>query len=164
MIIEKDKVVQFHYRLSEAGNENFEDSHSGDPIAYLHGHNGMLPGLEAAMAGKQAGDNFSITLEPEKAYGLRHENAIQRVSPKHIYNPQKKKINYKPGMVIQLNTSHGLQDVVVVKAGLKSLDVDINHPLAGKTLTFDIEIVDVRDASDEEIAHGHAHGVGGHHH
>jgi len=164
MLIEKDKVVQFHYCLSEPGNENFEDSRKGDPIAYLHGHNGMLPGLEEAMAGKQAGDTFSITLEPEKAYGPRNEGATQRVSPKHVYNPQKKKIKFKPGMVIQLNTNNGPQDVVVIKAGLKSLDVDINHPLAGKTLTFDIEIVDVRDATDEEVSHGHAHGVGGHQH
>jgi len=158
----------FHYQLSEPDQEIIEDSRGDkgdrDPVVFLHGHNGMLKGLEEAMLGKQKNDQFTITLPPEQAYGAVQENAQQRVSIKHIVNPSKKKIKYKPGMVVHVNTANGPREVVVVKVGLKNIDVDANHPLAGKTLTFDLEILDVRDASAEEIAHGHVHGVGGHQH
>ena len=161
MLIEDNKVVSFHYCLSEDGKDVLEDSRAGNPMVYLHGHKGMLPGVEEAMTGKKAGDNFSITLEPEKAYGAIQENAIQRVSIKHVINPGKKKVKYKAGMKVQLNTQEGPRDVMIVKAGLKNLDVDTNHPFAGKTLKFDLEVLDVRDANEEEIAHGHVHGEGG---
>jgi len=164
MLIEVNKVVSFHYKLTDSEQAILEDSNQGNPMVYLHGHKGMLPGVEEAMEGKKAGDKFSVTLEPEKAYGEVRENAVQRVSVKHVINPGKKKVKYKTGMMIQLNTQEGPRDVVVVKAGLKTLDVDTNHPFAGKTLVFDLEIVDVRDASAEEIAHGHVHGEGGHQH
>lgn len=170
MLIEKEKVVTFHYQLTETDQDVIEDSHDGDPLVFLHGHNAVLKGLEEAMVGKQKDDQFTITLSPEQAYGSVQENAHRRVSLKHIVpsskNPSKKasnkKIKYKPGMVVQVNTADGPREVVVVKVGLKNIDVDTNHPLAGKTLTFDIEIIDVRNASEEEIAHGHVHGVGGH--
>lgn len=163
MLIEQNKVVTFHYRVREPGHEVIEDSHDdNDPAVYLHGHQGMVSGLEAALAGKKVGDMFSVTLSPEQAYGHRRSDALQRISVKHINGG--KKAQYKPGMVVQVNTSEGLREVVVVKAGLKTVDVDTNHPLAGKTLEFDIEVIDVRDASAEEIAHGHVHGAGGHHH
>ena len=87
---------------------------------------------------------------------------MQRVSIKHVVSRGVKK--FKPGMVVQVNTEHGPRDVRVVKAGLKTLDVDTNHPLAGRTLVFEIDIVNVRDATAEELAHGHAHGEGGHQH
>ena len=161
MLVEENKVVSFHYCLTEDGKDILEDSHDGDAMVYLHGHKSMLPGVEDAMAGKKAGESFSVTLAPENAYGEVQENAIQRVSIKHVFNQGKKKVKYKAGMRVQLNTQDGPRDVVVVKAGLKTLDVDTNHPFAGKTLKFDIEVVDVRDASEEEIAHGHAHGAGG---
>lgn len=163
-MVEADKVVTFHYRLSEPGQEVFEDSRHGQPVTYLHDHHGLLQGLEDALAGKKTGDTLEVTLRPEEAYGPRRDDAKQRVSIKYVYNPSNKKIIYKPGMVVQLNTKDGLQSVVVIKAGLKSLDVDINHPLAGKILVFSIEVMDVRIATADEIAHGHAHGVGGHHH
>lgn len=160
MQISTDKVVSFHYRLSEAGGEPFENSHDSHPVLYLHGHRGMLPGLEEALEGKQAGDNLSVTLSPEKAYGKRREGAQQRVARKHVLTKGK----LKPGMVVQIRTDHGPQEATVIKMGLKNVDVDSNHPLAGKTLTFEVDIVDVRDATAEELAHGHAHGVGGHQH
>lgn len=163
MIIEKDKVVSFHYRLSEPGSEVLENSHKGSSMVYLHGHNGMLIGLEEALAGKKAGDNFTAVIEPKKAYGEVRQNAVQRVSIKHVIK-SKKKTKYKAGMIVQINSAEGPRDVVVVKAGLKNLDVNTNHPFAGKTLQFEIEVVDVRDASADEISHGHAHGVGGHQH
>jgi FKBP-type peptidyl-prolyl cis-trans isomerase SlyD len=164
MLIAADKVVSFHYRLSEPGREVVEDSHDDDPIVYLHGHNSMLAGLEEALTGKQAGDKFTVTLPPEKAYGARRGDAVQRISVKHVLNPGKKKLTYIPGMVVQVNTGQGSREVTVVKAGLKTIDVDTNHPMAGKTLNFEVEVVEVRDATDEEIEHGHAHGAGGHHH
>lgn len=163
MKVEKDKVVSIHYRLSEAGNL-LEDSKQTQPIVYLHGHNGIFPALEEALVGKECGDKVSVTLTPDQTYGERNENAIQRVSLKHIVNQGKKKQKYTPGMIVYLNTKDGPQPAVVVKAGLKNLDVDINHPFAGKTLDFDVEIADVREASAEEIAHGHVHGEGGHQH
>jgi len=161
--VEKDKVVSIHYRLSEKGAEMLEETKENDPYLYLHGHNALLPALEEELIGKTSGDKVSITLEPEQAYGERKEDAIQRVTLKHIVNSKKIK-KFRPGMVVQVNTQEGPREVVVVKAGLKTVDVDINHPYAGKTLTFDIDINDVRDAQPEEISHGHAHGPGGHQH
>ncbi|GAA5316703.1 MAG: peptidylprolyl isomerase [Candidatus Pelagadaptatus aseana] len=160
MNIEKDKVVSFHYTLNEPGGEIFENSKDSTPVLYLHGHGSMLPGLEEAVAGKSAGDLVEVTLAPEKAYGQRKEGAIQRVPKKHLLTKGK----LAPGMIVEVNTEHGPQDAMVVKVGLKNVDIDANHPLAGKTLVFNIEVVEVRDATAEELDHGHAHGVGGHQH
>ena len=165
MQITKNSVVSFHYQLSEPGQTQIiEDSYQVSPVVYLHGHVGIFPAIEKALEGKQIGDKVSITLEPEEAYGHRTKDAIQRISINHVVNRSKKKIKYKPGMLIHINTKDGPQPAIVVKAGLKTLDVDINHPLAGRTLQFDIEVVDIREASEEEITHGHVHGEGGHHH
>ena len=164
MLIAADKVVTFHYRLSEPGQDVIEDSRDGQPVVYLHGHAGMLAGLEAALTGKQVGDQFTVTLSPDMAYGPRRDDAAQRISVKHVINPANKKVIYKPGMVIQVNSDEGPREVTVVKAGLKTLDVDTNHPMAGRTLQFEIEVLGVRDASEEEIAHGHVHGADGHQH
>ena len=112
------------------------------------------------MAGKQAGDCFSVTLKPDQAYGYRREDAVQRIPIKQL----SRRKNLKPGAVVTVQTSQGPLDVTVIKAGKFMVDVDANHPLAGRTLTFDIDIVEVRDATEEELAHGHAHGDGGHHH
>ena len=161
MLIQANKVVSFHYTMREFEGEVLESSEGSDPLLYLHGHKSMLPGIEEAIEGKQTGDQFSVDLEPEKAYGLRQqENAIQRVPIKHMKFDGK----LKPGKVAQVNTKDGLREVSVVKVGKFNADVDINHPLAGKKLTFNITVVNVRDATSEELSHGHAHGVGGHQH
>ena len=164
MLIEANTVVTFHYGMSEPGHDIIDDSRRSSPVVYLHGYQGMLKGLEDAMACKQAGDRLTVTLPPEQAYGPRHEGSQQRISIKHVINDSGKKMTYKPGSVVQLNTEHGLRPAMVLKVGLKTLDVDTNHPLAGKTLTFDVEIIGVRAATPEEIAHRHVHGDGGHHH
>lgn len=164
MLIEANKVVSLHYRFSEAGHDVVEDRRGGAPVVYLHGHRGMLKGLEDALAGKKAGDTFNRHTVTGTGVWSAAEDSVQRISIKHLINPGKKKIHYKPGMMVQVNTAEGPRNVVVVKAGLKTVDIDTNHPLAGKTLVFDIEVVDVRDATAEEIAHGHVHGEGGHHH
>lgn len=163
MVIDNDAVVTIHYRLSEPGGDMIEESHGREPLVYLHGHRGLLGGVEAALAGKQAGDRVSVTLPPEQAYGLRNDQAITRVPKSHVVGDAKNRV-YKPGMVVRVNADDHARAVVVVKVGLKMLDVDANHPLAGRTLTFDLEVVEVRPASAEEVAHGHVHGTGGVHH
>lgn len=163
MKIEKNTVVQFHYRLREdQGSTELENSHGGSPIAYLHGHHNIIRGLEKAMLGKEQGDVFSASVSAEEGYGKRVEGSQQRVPIKHLII--KKNAKLKPGMVVSIQTDQGAQQATVIKAGKFNVDVDTNHPLAGKTLNFDVEIIDVREASAEEIAHGHAHGVGGHQH
>lgn len=159
MKIEKNKVVTFHYKLRDEGTE-LEHSHGEDPMLFLFGHRGLISGLEEAMSGRQSGDTFSVTLPPEKAYGHRSNDAVQRVPIKQLGTRKK----LKPGDVVAVNTSKGPLDVTIIKAGKFMADVDANHPLAGRTLTFDVDIVDVRDATDEELSHGHAHGAGGHRH
>ncbi|MDG2072069.1 MAG: hypothetical protein P8J55_10220 [Pseudomonadales bacterium] len=108
---------------------------------------------------KAAGDELSVTLSPAQAYGLRLQNSVQRVPIKHLVTKHKR---YQPGMVVQVNAENGVRDVVIIKVGKFNVDVDTNHPLAGKTLTFNIAIQEVRAATAEEIAHGHSHGVHGH--
>ncbi len=162
MQIERDSVVVFHYRLSEEGGEEMESSHGGDPIAALQGHGNIIAGLDAGLVGKSEGDVFSVTVRPEQAYGVRREDASQRIPIKHLTVHDRKKL--KPGMTVGVNTEKGVRHVVVSKVGRFNVDVDTNHPLAGKTLVFDIEIVTVRAASEEELSHGHVHGVGGHAH
>lgn len=160
MHIGPNTVATFHYTLRDEQGEEMETSRGSEPTAYLHGAGNIITGLEEKLAGKSAGDVLSVTVKPEKAYGLRREGQTQRVPIKHLIYTGK----LRAGDVVQLNTSEGRKAVTVIKAGRHSADLDTNHPLSGLTLTFDIEILDVRDASDEEIAHGHAHGIGGHQH
>ena len=160
MPISKDSVVSFHYRLARDDGAILEDSHGAEPLAYLHGHGNIIQGLESAMSGRAVGDNFTTTIAPEQAYGLRDNDAVARVQMKYVLT----KGPLTPGMVIAVNTKHGPRQVQVIKPGKFVVDVDTNHPLAGAALTFDVEIVDVRAATSEELAHGHVHGAGGHHH
>lgn len=160
MQIENNRVVSFHYRLTDADGELLEDSHGSEPVAYLHGHANIIDGLEQAMAGRAAGDSFTATIAPEQAYGLRRPDAVQRVPMKAVLTPGK----LVAGQTIAVNTGQGPRHVRVVKPGKFMVDVDTNHPLAGVTLTFAIDVVEVRAATDEELAHGHVHGAGGHHH
>lgn len=160
MQITRDTVATFHYTLSNDASEELETSRDGEPTAYLHGANNIITGLESALEGTSSGDKLTVTLQPEEAYGDRDPKRQQRVPVKHLVFKGK----LRPGMVVQLNTGDGMRPVSIVKAGRHSADIDTNHPLAGQALLFDIEILDVRAATAEEIAHGHAHGVGGHQH
>lgn len=160
MKVEKNTVVLFHYRLTDDSGVEIESNTETEPTAYLHGHGGIIAGLEKAMAGRESGESFQVTVPPEDAYGPRKPDAMQRLPIKHLLGAKR----WKPGMIAQVQTSQGRRHVMVAKVGHKFADVDTNHPLAGRTLTFDITISEVRVASAEEIAHGHAHGVGGHHH
>ena len=158
MKITKDSVVQFNYTIKDEQGETIESS--TEPMAYLHGHNNMIVGVEKALDGKEKGEKFTVTLAPEDTYGERQEDAVQRVPAKHL---QGAKV-WKAGMTAVINTEQGQRHVTVLKVGKFMITVDLNPPLAGKTLTFDLDVVDVRAASEEEVAHGHAHGAGGHHH
>lgn len=161
MKIQANAVVSFHYELSEPNSDFREDSHGDHPVAYLHGHGNILPALEQALLDKQAGDTVTVTLPPAQAYGERRDDAIQRIPMKHLrFNGSKP----KAGDIAFIETKEGMRQVTVIKPGLKMADVDSNHPLAGKTLCFQISIIAVREATQEELDHGHAHGDGGHHH
>jgi len=158
MAITKDSVVSFHYVVSEAGQQ-LETSRDGDPVLYLHGHQNMLDGVEELLDGKAKGDTVEAQLPPEKTYGEFIEGQKLRVPVKHIVGGKKRKL--KVGDTVAVNTAQGVAEMTVLKVGLKNVDVDANHPFSGKTLDFALEVVDVRDATAEEIAHGHAHGKGG---
>ena len=159
MKIEKDRVVRFHYTVSETGQEPVESSREGEPLAILFGHGNIIPGLEKAMDGHEAGDTFSADVVAADAYGERRPDLTQRVPKKHFG-----KQRLAAGEQVVLTTNFGPRPVTVQKVGMSVVDVDLNHPMAGKDLDFDIEIVEVREASEEEIAHGHVHGDGGHAH
>lgn len=160
MQIENNKVVSFHYQLKEVDGDYTEDSRGGNPMLYLHGHRGILPGLEDAMAGRDVGESFSIVLSPEKAYGPRNEKGIQRVPKKHLVDVKVPVV----GKIVSVNTPKGAVRATIVKLGRHSVDIDTNHPLAGKSLEFEVEVIEVREASMEEVTHRHAHGPGGHSH
>lgn len=160
MKIEKNSVVRFHYSVSEPGQEALESSQqAGDPLAILIGHGNIIPGLEKAMMGREAGERFGVDVSAADAYGERRDGMIQRVPKKH-FNGEK----LHQGMQVVLNTNFGPRAVTIEKIGASVVDVDLNHPMAGKDLHFDVEIVEVRAASDEEVEHGHVHGEGGHAH
>ena len=158
--IDADSVVTFHYTLKGDDGAQIESSVGKDPVIYMHGHANIVPGLEQEMTGRQGGDKFSATVAPEHAYGPHDPNAVQRVPIKHLATRGK----IVPGQMVAVNTRQGVRHARAVKVGHFNVDLDLNHPLAGKTLVFDIEIVDVRAATKEELEHGHAHGPGGHGH
>jgi FKBP-type peptidyl-prolyl cis-trans isomerase SlyD len=160
MQIAANAVASFHYVLKDDAGAELESSAGSDPMTYLHGHGSLLPGLESALAGKTAGDAFTVTLAPADAFGELKADSEQRVPISHLKGASK----WQPGMQAVIHTQHGHQQVTVVKVGHTMATVDTNHPMAGKTLIFDVEVVEVREASPEELSHGHAHGPGGHHH
>ena len=159
MKIAKDSVVRFHYTVSEAGQEPIETSKDREPLAILIGHGNIIPGLENAMQDREAGESFGVDVAAADAYGERRDGLSQRVPKKHFQGAK-----LEPGMQVVLNTNFGPRAVTVEKVGMTTVDIDLNHPMAGKDLHFEIEVVDVREATAEEIEHGHVHGDGGHEH
>ncbi|MBB3227223.1 FKBP-type peptidyl-prolyl cis-trans isomerase SlyD [Luteibacter sp. Sphag1AF] len=150
----KDKVISFHYTLGVDGNQVESSKDAGEPLWILLGHGQLIPGLEAGLEGKSAGDSFDVEITPEQGYGPRQEGMTQRVPKKFFQNGAKLKV----GDSTVLSLKEGGQRVVVVqKVGMSVIDVDLNHPMAGKTLNFHVDVVSVRDASEEEVQHGHAH-------
>ncbi|HWK53858.1 MAG TPA: peptidylprolyl isomerase [Hyphomicrobiales bacterium] len=160
MQITRNSVAQFHYVLKDVDGATLESSEGGEPMTYLHGHDGLLPGLEKALEGKSSGDQFSVTIPPADAFGEPREDSELRIPLSQLQGAKK----WEPGMQAIIHTPQGHQQVTVLKVGHTMATVDTNHPMAGKTLHFDVSVVDVREASAEELTHGHAHGPGGHHH
>ena len=155
-IVEKDAVASVHYTgtLPESG-EVFDTSEGRDPLSFLVGHQQMIPGFEEELMGAEKGERRTFTLEPERAYGEKIAEAVQQI-PAEMFGD----ITPEPGMTLMSDV--GPFNVVSVEGD--TVTVDFNHKLAGETLQFSVEVVDVRAATEEEIAHGHAHGPGGHHH
>lgn len=160
MQITKHSVVQFNYKISELDGTEVDNNFDKTPAAYLHGHDNMMPGIEKALEGKSVGDSFTVELPAAETFGEIQQDAQQRVPIKHLHGAK----TWKAGMTAVVQTEHGQHEVTVLKVGKFMATVDINHPHAGKTLNFELKVVDVRAASEEEIQHGHAHGAGGHHH
>ncbi|MFT3904984.1 MAG: peptidylprolyl isomerase [Steroidobacteraceae bacterium] len=156
MQIAKNTVVQIHYTLKNDAGEVLDTSSGSDPLTYLQGHGNLIPGLEAALEGRSAGEQAEVTVAPEQAYGVRDDELIQEV-PRSAFQGVK-------DIEVGMRFHAGPRTVTVTKVADDVITVDANHPLADQRLHFSVQIVDVRAASAEELSHGHVHGPGGHQH
>lgn len=160
-LVAKDTVVTFHYTLSDKGGQVLDSSQGGQPLVYLHGYSQIVPGLENALLGKAVGAAFKVAVEPADGYGERNEQMVITLPRSQGNLPA----DIEVGFVVELVSPEGDEiPARVVKLTEADITLDANHPLAGETLYFDIELTDVRVATKEEVAHGHVHGPGGHHH
>ena len=161
MKIEANKVVTMHYTLKDKEGVTIDTSEGRDPLAYLHGVGALVPGLESELNGKVKGDKFSAVIQPEHAYGNRDE-ALVRVVPKSGFQGEEE---MTVGMQVQIDTGEqGMAIATLTKIEGEDVTLDLNHPLSDMELHFDIDVVEVREATADEVSHGHAHGVGGHNH
>jgi FKBP-type peptidyl-prolyl cis-trans isomerase SlyD len=158
MQISDQAAVSFHYTLSNDAGEQLDSSIGDAPLFYLHGKGNIIPGLEAALEGRQAGDKFSVTIPPEQAYGV-FDASMQQVVSKKMFDD----LDIEVGMQFHADVSHGAGIITITEINGDDITIDGNHPLAGVALTFDVEVVEVRDASADELAHGHVHGEGCNH-
>ncbi len=156
MQITKHKVASIHYTLTDNEGKILDSSSGREPLTYIQGIGNLIPGMEEGLEGKSKGEKLSLKISPEKGYGVKDETLTQRV-PRTAFGGQEVKV----GMQFQTNQG-GV--VTVTHVGLSEITVDANHPLAGVELNFAVEIMDIRPATEDEIAHGHVHGSGGHHH
>ena len=162
MQIANDRAVLIHYKVSNSGGEVVDSSEGEEPLAYIQGQGDIVPGLEQALLGKTAGDRVKITVSPAQGYGEWDEDKVQTV-PRAAFEDGGE---IEPGMRFQAQGDDG-EDVIVTVTRVSNdeITIDANHPLAGQTLDFDVEIVSVRECTEEELAHGHIHAPGdGHHH
>ncbi|MGH8377556.1 MAG: FKBP-type peptidyl-prolyl cis-trans isomerase [Gammaproteobacteria bacterium] len=160
MRIVKDTVVSIDYTLTDKDGAILDRSKKQEPLVYLHGSGNIIPGLEEALDGKAAGDSLQVTVPPEKAYGLRDEAMTQKV-PRKLFDAANQ---IKPGMRFHTEGKHGQHTVTVTAVDSEHVTVDANHPLAGKTLDFDVKVLEVRAATGGDLEHGHVHGAHDHHH
>ena len=161
MPIARNKAVSIDYTLTNDAGEVIDSSAGGAPLVYLHGAGNIIVGLEKALEGKQAGDEITVAIEPEDAYGEYSAELVATLSRAMFEGVDELEV----GMQFHASGPDGSMQIVTIR-DLEGDDVivDGNHPLAGQRLNFQVEVVDVRDATAEEIAHGHIHGEGGHHH
>lgn len=161
MTVAQHKVVTLHYKVTDVDSgQVIDSSENAEPLVYLHGAQNIIPGLENALEGKSVGDEIEVTVAPEDAYGERSDDRIQQVPMEAFRDIEK----VEPGMAVTAQTEHGPVNLIVTEVDESTVTVDANHPLAGKSLTFNVTIKSVRDASEEEVAHGHVHGPEGHDH
>ncbi len=160
MKISKGKVVSMHYALRDSTGEILDSSEGQAPLDYLHGYGNIIAGLEKALEDKEAGEKLNAVIPPEEGYGIREETLVKTVPLTNFPNPQSVEV----GAQFQAETSQGPRLATVTKVEDQDVTIDLNHPLADQTLNFDIDVVAVRDATEEELAHGHAHEPKGHGH
>jgi FKBP-type peptidyl-prolyl cis-trans isomerase SlyD len=156
MKITHDLVASIHYTLKNDAGEVLDSSIDQEPLNYLHGAENIVAGLEKALEGKVAGDNVSVSVAPQDGYGEYDENLIQELSKDMFAGVD----NIEVGMEFHAQTEHGMQVIEVTKVDGDTITVDGNHPMAGQTLHFDVEIIEVRAATADELTHGHVHGTG----
>ncbi len=159
MSIAQDQVVSIHYTLKDDAGEIIDSSPEGEPLAYLHGHGNLIPGLERELTGKRAGDKLQVTVAPADGYGEYDRQLVQRVPRRAL----KGLADLRVGMRLQAQAGHGARAVTVTQIAGDLVTLDGNHPLAGKSLHFQVEVTGVRAATTAELSHGHVHSPGGHH-
>ena len=150
--IAPNKVVAINYAVKTEDGQTLDQSKDGSPLNFIHGRGMLIPGLENALEGKTVGDSFTAEVKPEEAYGERHDGLIQTV-PRNLFGENE----VQPGMQFRASTDQGEQSVVIVEVKDDEVTVDGNHPLAGVNLNFDVEVIEVRDAPEQELEHGHVH-------
>ena len=160
MNISNNCVASFHYTLTDSTGKVLDSSEGQEPLSYLHGAGNIIPGLEKALVGKAVGDKLNVSVAAAEAYGERDDAMVHQLDSSMFSGIDQIEV----GMEFHAETEHGLQVVTVTGVEGDQVTIDGNHPLAGVDLNFDVEVTDVREATEDEIAHGHAHGAGGHHH
>jgi FKBP-type peptidyl-prolyl cis-trans isomerase SlyD len=160
MSIARDSVVSIHYTLRDDAGDIIDSSAEREPLAYLHGYGNIVPGLERELEGKAVGDKLSVKVSAAEGYGEHENQLIQKIPRRSLRGIS----NIRIGMQLHAQTPHGTRVVTVTHIAGDMITIDGNHPLAGKSLNFEVEITDVRQATEEELSHGHVHGEGGHHH
>ncbi|MBT4776511.1 MAG: peptidylprolyl isomerase [Crocinitomicaceae bacterium] len=164
MEISQDTVVTMHYVLKNDNGDIIDQStEERGPLSILQGHGNIIPGLEEELLGKSKGDTFATVISPEHGYGEYQDTMVQIV-PLSGFRSEDENEQVQEGMQVQVETNQGPAVAIVTKIEEEDVTLDLNHPLAGETLHFEIEVVEVRSAEENEIEHGHAHGPHGHSH
>jgi FKBP-type peptidyl-prolyl cis-trans isomerase SlyD len=160
MQIARNTVVAIDYTLTDDGGQVLDSSEGREPLSYLHGAGGMIPGLERQLEGKQTGDQLQVAVAPDEGYGPRNESLRQDVPREQFGGVEELAL----GMQFRVESDAGPMVITIVEMADEIVTVDGNHPLAGVNLHFAVTVRDVREATQEELDHGHAHGAGGHEH
>jgi FKBP-type peptidyl-prolyl cis-trans isomerase SlyD len=160
MNIQNDSVVLMHYILTNENGDIIDTSDGREPLSYIQGHQNIIPGLEKEMLGKKVGDKFKAVVQPEEGYGVSNPALVQVLDRSVFQGVDEIEV----GMQFQAQLEDGPIIMSVTDVDGDNITIDGNHALADQVLTFDVEVVEIRNASAEELAHGHVHGVGGHHH
>lgn len=160
MQVADNLAVSIHYTLTNDEGEVIDTSEGDEALAYLHGYGNIISGLESALTGKAVGDKFKVRIDAEDAYGEIEDDRVQIVSIEMFEGVDELEV----GMQFHADVTSGPGVITIINIDGDDITIDGNHPLAGVPLTFDVEVVDIRPATAEEISHGHIHGAGGHHH